>query len=130
MATTSTTTSILLADDHAVVRNGFRHILEAEWEGSDYSERTGVIENTFGASYQITPKFFVGFEGYHEIEFAEWSDAGDHALYAGPNLSFRTSGRNLPGSGSFFATLSALFQTTDIDSEPQSQVRLIMGYFF
>ena len=24
--------SILLADDHAVVRNGFRHILAAEWD--------------------------------------------------------------------------------------------------
>jgi DNA-binding NarL/FixJ family response regulator len=33
MATSpATTTSILLADDHAVVRNGFRHILEAEWD--------------------------------------------------------------------------------------------------
>jgi two-component system, NarL family, response regulator NreC len=32
MATVPAKTSILLADDHAVVRNGFRHILEAEWD--------------------------------------------------------------------------------------------------
>lgn len=32
MATAPPKTSILLADDHAVVRNGFRHILEAEWD--------------------------------------------------------------------------------------------------
>ena len=32
MATESTATTILLVDDHAVVRNGFRHILAAEWD--------------------------------------------------------------------------------------------------
>ncbi len=32
MASAPPATSILLADDHAVVRNGFRHILTAEWD--------------------------------------------------------------------------------------------------
>lgn len=32
MAAATSTTKILLADDHAVVRNGFRHILTAEWD--------------------------------------------------------------------------------------------------
>jgi hypothetical protein len=111
----------------SLVYNG---ILEAEWEGSDYSERVGVVENTFGASFQIQPKFFVGVEATHEVEFAEWAQAGDHAIFAGPNLSYRTSGRSLPGKGSFFATISALVQASDIDDEPESQVRMIVGYFF
>lgn len=31
-ASTTPTISVLLADDHAVVRNGFRHILAAQWD--------------------------------------------------------------------------------------------------
>lgn len=108
----------------------YNAIVEAEWEGSDYSERVGVIENTFGASFQIQPKFFVGVEALHEVELEDWSEAGDHGIYVGPNLSFRTSGRNLPGAGSFFATVAAMFQATDIQGEPDAQVRLILGYFF
>jgi hypothetical protein len=81
-----------------------------------------VIENTFGLSYQVNPNFFVGMEALHEIEFAEWSDSGDHVLYAGPNLSFRT--------GNFFATLAGLFQLTDVDGEPESQLRAIVGFTF
>ncbi|MBL9115116.1 MAG: hypothetical protein JNJ83_08910 [Verrucomicrobiaceae bacterium] len=108
----------------------YNAILEAEWEGSDYSERVGVWENTAGASYQITPTFFVGVEGTHEVEFEEWSEAGDHVFFVGPNISYRTSGNNQPGAGSFFATLAGLFQVSDVDGEPESQVRLIMGYFF
>ncbi|MCB1225428.1 MAG: hypothetical protein KDK99_06420 [Verrucomicrobiales bacterium] len=111
----------------SVVYNG---ILEAEWEGEDYSERVGVIENTLGASYQFNPKFFVGVEALHEVELEDWSNAGQHGIYVGPNVSYRTSGVNQPGKGSFFATAALLFQATDIDDEPESQVRLIFGYFF
>ena len=111
----------------AVVYNA---VLEAEWEGEDYDERVGVIENTFGVSYQFNPKFFVGIEAFHEVELEEWQDAGDHAVYVGPNISFRTSGMNLPSQGSLFATMALMFQASDIDDEPDSQVRLIVGKFF
>jgi hypothetical protein len=100
-------------------------ILEAEWEGEDLGdldETTGVLENTFGLSYQVNPSFFVGVEALHEIEFAEWSDAGDHVFYAGPNLSFR--------KGNVFATLAGLFQVTDVDGEPEAQLRVIAGITF
>lgn len=71
-----------------------------------------------------------GIEATHEVEFTEWAQAGDHAIFAGLNLSIRTSGRNLPGEGSFFATVSDLTQASDINDDPEFQVRLIMGYFF
>ncbi len=100
----------------------YNFVLEAEWEGEDYHEEIGVIENTFGLSYQLSPQFFVGFEGVHEVEFEEWQDAGDHVFYIGPNVSFR--------KGDFFATVTGLFQVTGVDGEPDHQIRLLAGLHF
>lgn len=103
----------------------YNAVLEAEWEGDsldNLDESKAVLENTFGASYQINPSFFVGVEAVHEIEFAEWSEAGDHVLYAGPNISFR--------KGNFFTTVAGLFQVTDVDGEPESQLRVLAGINF
>jgi hypothetical protein len=100
-------------------------IVEAEWEGEDLqqlNEKVGVWENTFGLSYQISPHFLVGAEALHELEFADWSQAGKHVVYAGPNLSFR--------AGTCFATLAALSQISDIQDEADSQLRLIAGFTF
>lgn len=100
-------------------------VLEAEWEGEDLrnlDEKVGVWENTFGLSYQVNPRLFVGVEALHEQEFADWSDAGEHVVYAGPNLSCR--------HGAFFATVAGLLQATDVDGEPESQVRIIAGAGF
>lgn len=100
---------------------GYNAILEAEWEGADYEEQVGVIENTFGVSYQINPSILIGFEGLHEIELAEWSD-GRGVLYLGPNLSLRKNG--------FFVTAAGLFQTTEVSGEPDTQIRLLGGFHF
>lgn len=103
----------------------YNAVLEAEWEGEslgNLDEAVGVWENTFGASYQITPSFFVGVEAVHEIEFAEWSDAGDHIVSVGPNVSFR--------KGNFFTTIAGLFQVTDVEGEPESQLRVLAGFNF
>jgi hypothetical protein len=100
----------------------YNAIVEAEWEGENYDEEVGVLEQTLGISYQVSPKFFVGLEALHEIEFEEWSDAGDHAVYVGPNASIRW--------GNSFLTATALFQATDIDEEPDVQTRLIFGIHF
>jgi len=103
----------------------YNFILEAEWEGESLrhlDERVGVIENVLGASYQISPSLFIGAEALHEVEFEDWSEAGDHVFYAGPNVSFRN--RN------FFATATALFQMGDVAGEPDTQVRLILGMDF
>jgi hypothetical protein len=102
-----------------VVYNG---ILEAEWEGSGYDEEVGVIENTLGVNYQINPSFGLGLEALHEVEFAEWSEASDNAVYVGPSAYFR--------SGMFFTTLAGLWQATDVDGEPDFQLRVISGIEF
>lgn len=103
----------------AVVYNA---IVEAEWEGSDYEERVGVWENTFGLSYMFNPSFSVGFEAVHEVEFENWSEAGDHVFFVGPNISYRTK--------SFWATIAGLAQVSDVDDEPDAEVRLILGFHF
>lgn len=100
----------------------YNFILEAEWEGESYEEEVGVIENTFGLSYQVSPSFLVGFEGLHEVELEEWEDAGDHVFYIGPNVSFR--------KGGFFATVTGLFQVTDVSGEPDHQIRMLAGFNF
>ncbi len=100
-------------------------VLEAEWEGEDLrnlDDKGGVWENTFGLSYQINPSLFMGIEALHEQEFADWSDAGDHVVYAGPNLSCR--------QGAFFVTVAGLLQATDVDGEAEAQVRMIAGARF
>ncbi|MFZ4766811.1 MAG: hypothetical protein ACOYMN_17810 [Roseimicrobium sp.] len=100
-------------------------VVEAEWEGAslgDLDESVGVWENTMGVSYQINPSLLVGLEALHEVEFAEWKDAGDHVLYVGPNVSYR--------KGNFFATFAGLFQTTGVEGEPDAQVRMIAGLTF
>ncbi len=103
----------------------YNAVIEAEWEGSslgNLDEKVGVWENIFGLSYQVTPSFFVGMEGLHEVEFADWSEAGDHVFSVGPNLSFR--------KGDFFITAAALFQVTDAEGEPDSQLRMVAGFTF
>lgn len=96
--------------------------LEAEWEGDGYSERIGEFKNSLGVSYQLSPRFSIGAELFTEVEFEDWKESGDHAIYAGPNFAFRT--------GRFFATTTVLFQTTGIDEEPDVQTRLIVGFDF
>jgi len=103
----------------------YNFILEAEWEGEslrNLDERVGVIENVLGASYQVSPAFFIGAEAVHEVEFEDWSTAGDHVFHAGPNVSYRNK--------AFFATATALFQLGDVAGEPDTQVRLILGIDF
>jgi hypothetical protein len=95
--------------------------LEAEWEGEDLDERVGEFQQTLGASYEITPRFLIGAELLHEIEFPEWHGGEESVVYAGPNASLR--------AGNWWATVTALAQLTDAD-EPDVQVRTIFGYTF
>lgn len=100
----------------------YNFVLEAEWEGDDYSERVGEIKNTFGISYQINPSLSVGIEGLHEVGFENWEEAGDNVFYLGPNISYR--------KGDFFATLAPLVQLTGLDDEADFSTRLLLGFTF
>lgn len=99
--------------------------LEAEWEGERFgyfNERTGTFEETLGVSYQFSPNFLLGGEFLHEIDFSDWSEAGDPVVYAGPNASFRYD--------RFYVTTTALVQVTAISEEPDFQLRTIFGFHF
>ncbi len=96
--------------------------VEAEWEGSDYSEDKGEFKQTLGGSYQFKPELLAGFEVLHEIEYDGWSEWSDHVVYLGPNLSYRAK--------DWWITATPLFQLTNIDSEPNFELRLIFGIDF
>lgn len=96
--------------------------LEAEWEGERFNEDVGVFKQTLGGSYQFSPSLLAGFEALHEIEYDDWSNWGDHAVYLGPNVSYRTA--------DWWVTVTPLAQVTDVNSEPDFQVRMILGFEF
>jgi hypothetical protein len=116
---------ILLQKNFGPLIAVYNGVIEAEWEGgslSNLDEQVGVWENIVGLSYQVNPNFFLGVEALHEVEFADWSDAGDHVVSVGPNVSFR--------KGNFFATAACLFETTGVEGEAETQLRLIAGFSF
>jgi hypothetical protein len=97
--------------------------LEAEWEGQGLREHEGELQQAFGASYEIAPRFSVGIELLHEFVFPEWRDQGKiRNVFIGPNASYRH--RN------WFVTVTALAQATDTSSEPDFQLRTIFGFGF
>src|SRR5207248_7297517 len=94
--------------------------LEAEWEEERLRERNGEIQQVFGASYEISPRISVGAEMLHEILLPAWHSAeAENNFFLGPNASYR--------SERWFATVTALAQTTRTEGEPHYQVRLIFG---
>jgi hypothetical protein len=96
--------------------------LEAAWEGEDLEEKLGELQQTLGASYEIKPQFLVGGEVLHEIAFPEWQGAEDSVVFVGPNISVR--------AGKWWATATGLAQLTGSHSEPNFQLRTIVGYSF
>ncbi len=95
---------------------------EAEWEGSHYGNDNGKFEETFGASYQISPRWLIGTELLHEIEYEDFREFKDSVLYLGPTVSFRTK--------RWWMSLTPLFQVTDIGSRADYQARVIFGINF
>ncbi len=99
--------------------------VESEWEGEDLDglhEVNGELEQTAGISYQFSPAFAAGVEGLMEVEIEDWKDAGDLAVYLGPNVSWR--------KGAFFVTVAALWQMTNFSGEPEVQTRMLAGFDF
>lgn len=96
--------------------------LEAEWEGEGLNEQSGELQQSLGLSYEIDPRFSVGLECLHEIEFPEWAKSNRGVFFAGPNASFRR--------GRLFVTVTALGQLTNAGDEPDLQVRAIFGAMF
>jgi len=94
--------------------------LEAEWEEESLREHNGEIQQAFGASYELSPRFSVGAEMLHEILLPAWhSSEAENNFFIGPNVSYR--------GNRWFATVTALAQTTHTEGEADYQVRLIFG---
>lgn len=96
--------------------------LEAEWEGEGLNEEKGEFVETLGLSYLVKPNIGIGAELLHEIEIPEWEEAGDSALYLGPNVTLR--------AGRLWATVAGLWQVSGLDGEPDFQLRTIVGLHF
>ncbi len=97
-------------------------VVEAEWTGRGLQERVGNLEQTFGVSYEFTPKFSAGAELVHEVSLDDWSKSGPHVLFAGPNVAWRFKRGYITGA--------TLFQCTGVKDEPEIQTRVIFGLNF
>jgi hypothetical protein len=94
--------------------------LEAEWEEDDYTEDNGALEQSAGVSYQFSPSLSAGVELLHEVHMPDWAGArGKGVLYLGPNMSYRAE--------RWWATITPLFQVSDVEDEPDFQMRLLVG---
>jgi hypothetical protein len=116
---------LLLQKNFGPIIAAYNLVLEAEWEGEQFGsfeEREGEFAQVLGVSYDVNKSFSVGAEMLHEIPIPDWRDVEDSVVWAGPNASVRF--------GRAFATVTALFQITDVDGEPDAQVRLITGFDF
>jgi hypothetical protein len=116
---------LLLQKNFGPLTVAYNAILEAEWEGEkfgEFDEREGEFAQALGVSYDVNKTFSVGAELLHEIALPDWAEAEDSVVYAGPNAAVRF--------GRGFFVVAALFQLTDVESEPDAQVRLITGFHF
>jgi len=94
--------------------------LEAGWEDESLREHNGEIQQAFGASYELSPRVSVGAEMLHEVLLPAWhSSEAENNFFIGPNVSYR--------GNRWFATVTALAQTTHTEGEADYQVRLIFG---
>jgi hypothetical protein len=95
--------------------------LEAEWEEEGLRERNGELQQALGISYELSPRVSVGAEMLHEVLLPAWhTSEAENNFFIGPNVSYR--------GDRWFATVTALAQTTRTEGEPDYQVRLIFGF--
>ncbi len=112
---------LILEKDFGPLVVAYNLILEAEWEGHHFHEDKGELEQTLGISYQFSPRFMVGAELLHEFAIPDWGGIkGKGVLYVGPNVSYHAD--------KWWATLTPLIQVSDIDDEPDFQMRLLVGF--
>jgi hypothetical protein len=97
--------------------------LEAAWEGPGYAEDSGEIQNSFGVSWESSPRLFFGAEALHEIPLPDWETGGKSNLFAGPTVSYRFG-----GSADAWITTSALAELGGANDEPEYQLRVIFGF--
>ncbi|OGV71494.1 MAG: hypothetical protein A3K19_31280 [Lentisphaerae bacterium RIFOXYB12_FULL_65_16] len=113
---------IILTKDIGDWTVNWNGIIEGEWEGEGLEEQTGVLGQTLGVSYGFGPRFSLGAEAQHELEYADWDHQGEHVVYVGPVASWRF--------GELWATLTPAVEVTDVEGEPEFMTRMILGASF
>jgi hypothetical protein len=102
-------------------------IFETEVEGAfrddEENEIEGVLGHSFGVSYAVAPGWFFGGEALVKSVFEDWSEYEHTTAYVGPVLSYQ-------GNDRWWATVTPVYQLTDTESEPDFQMRLIVGLMF
>jgi hypothetical protein len=125
-------TALILQKDVGPWIFAYNLALETECVGvfsSEQNDTEGAIGQAFGASYSLTPQWRVGGELTIASEFENWNTYQDTAVYLGPNLSY-TGGKIGSSNVGWWTTLTAMGQLTDVDDEPDLQVRLVAGLEF
>ena len=100
----------------------YNFTLEAEWEGDSLDEDKGVVENAFAITYQPDPTITYGVQALWEIEFPSWKEQGEDVVYVGPSIAWQSAG--------WWVSISPMFQVTNVQSEPDLQIRLLFGIDF
>ena len=116
---------LLLQKNFGAWRVAYNLIVEGEWEGEkfgSFDEHNGEFAQSLGVSYDINKSFSAGAEILHEIPIPNWSATHGSNLFLGPNFSVRYR--------QFFVTATALFQVTNVEGEPDAQIRVITGFHF
>jgi hypothetical protein len=116
---------LLLQKNFGPLIVAYNLVLESEWEGDDlgsFNETNGKFKQTVAATYDLTKSFSVGAELVHEIPLPDWRESGDSSVFVGPNASVRF--------GWGFVTATALFAVTNVEGEPDAQIRVITGFDF
>lgn len=100
----------------------YNFTVESEWEGQDFDEDKGKVEHGFAITHEIDPSTTIGVQAIWEIEIDDWEHRGDDVVSIGPSFAHQ--------SGGWWFSVSPLFQVTDVDDEPDLQVRLLFGIDF
>ncbi len=94
---------------------------EVVWE-HDYTDDEAEFKQSLGIAYELSPAWSVGGEVLHELAVPDVESFGDSAVYAGPNVSWR--------SGRFALTTTAMWQLTQLADEPDFQIRTLFSIDF
>ena len=100
----------------------YNFTVESEWEGQNFGYDKGKVEHAFAITHELNPSTTVGMQAVWEIEIDDWEHRGDDVFSIGPSFAFQTDG--------WWISVAPLFQVTDVDNEPDLQVRLLFGIDF
>lgn len=102
----------------------YNAIIETEIErGNTNNEVEGVLGQSVGVAYSLSPQWIVGGELKAEWEFEDWDHHVNTAVYLGPVVSYRSS-------GPWWVTVTPTAQLTDNEDDADFLVRMIFGWEF